>query len=284
MQTTLKKISDNIYYLPANHETDRPILAAIVGSERTLIVDAGNSTAHVELFFSELEKAGIKTVDYVAITHWHWDHVFGIAAMNKPTIAHVETRKEIEKMKSYDWSDEALNKRVEEGIEIPFCAEMIKKEFKNREDIKIALPDIIFEDKLAIDLGGVNCIIENVAGDHSIDSTIIYVVEDKVIFLGDCLAPDLYCKEWKYTNEKLSLLLEKIESYGADVYVESHLEPTKKAEFQRIIDEMRSIGDVVKSNNGKGDKMVVELKSRLNRDLNEDDHEMVNYFINGLGI
>ena len=39
----LKKISECIYYLPPDSETDRPVLGYIRGDRYSLMVDAGNS-------------------------------------------------------------------------------------------------------------------------------------------------------------------------------------------------------------------------------------------------
>ena len=116
MNTKLKQLTDDIVYLPHKHETDRPILAAISGKNRTLIVDAGNSTAHASLFRNELERNNIQMGDLLVITHWHWDHIFGMHGMGLPTIAHRITRDKIVEMKDYQWTDEALDKRVEEEL------------------------------------------------------------------------------------------------------------------------------------------------------------------------
>jgi glyoxylase-like metal-dependent hydrolase (beta-lactamase superfamily II) len=42
-----------------------------------------------------------------------------------------------------------------------------------------------FEDEVQIDLGGITCIIKHVGGDHADDSVVIYIKEEKILFLGD---------------------------------------------------------------------------------------------------
>ncbi len=100
METSLQRLSENIVYLPADEKTDRPILAAISGDKKTLLIDAGNSPAHVALFLRELDRNRISRGDYVVITRWHWDHSFGISALNLPTI--------ISTMKDYDGGQDAF--------------------------------------------------------------------------------------------------------------------------------------------------------------------------------
>ncbi|WP_375345892.1 MBL fold metallo-hydrolase [Priestia megaterium] len=131
----LKKLTDHVYYFPHSEETDRPVLGLICGEKYSFIVDAGNSPAHASLFLEEVEKMGVPPIKGVAITHWHWDHTFGIHAMNKYTISHHLTKKKLAYLKTLRWDDDALDKRVQEGEEIEFCRDMIKKEMPCRDTL-----------------------------------------------------------------------------------------------------------------------------------------------------
>lgn len=51
----LKPIGKHIYYLDHQPDTDRPLLAAVVGEKHCLMIDSGNSPAHAELFQVELQ-------------------------------------------------------------------------------------------------------------------------------------------------------------------------------------------------------------------------------------
>ncbi len=282
METSLQRISDNIVYLPADDKTDRPILAAISGKRKTLLIDAGNSPAHVALFRRELERNNIDRGDYVVITHWHWDHSFGISALNLPTIAHVETCHQLKKMMSYTWTDKAIDNRVDKGIEIPFCADMIKKEYTDRDEITITIPDIVFEKRLLIDLGGLHCIIENVGGNHARDATIIYVEEEKTLFLGDCLAPSIYSEKWVYQTEQVHALIEKIERYNAEIFIESHWKPETREEFYCELKTLQVIASSMEDYDGDQDALITKLTKKLGKPINQDDLETITYFINGL--
>ncbi len=282
MGTSLQRISENIVYLPADDKTDRPILAAISGTRKTLLIDAGNSPAHVALFLSELDRNHIDRGDYVVITHWHWDHSFGISALNLPTIAHVETCIQMKRLKSYAWTDEAIDNRVHEGIEIPFCADMIKKEYAIRDEITITSPDIVFEKKLLINLGGLHCIVEHVGGNHAQDATIIFVEEDKTLFLGDCLAPAIYSDKWYYQSEQVNALIEKIENYNAEIFIQSHWKPEAKVEFHQEIKTLQVIAASMEDYDGDQDALIAMLTKRLGKQINQDNLETITYFINGL--
>src|SRR5690606_37611774 len=125
------------------------------------IVDAGNSDKHAKLFLNELNQCQITNYHSVVLTHWHWDHSFGTNRMNMLTIAHEKTRMHLEEIIEYEWSDKALDERVEKGLENQFCSKMIKKEFGVERNITITLPNITFKEQFEIDLGGIRCVIKH---------------------------------------------------------------------------------------------------------------------------
>ena len=129
------------------------------------------------------------------LTHWHWDHSFGGAALDVPIIAHRQTAAELAPQAAFDWSDAALDARVEAGEEIAFCRDMIRLEIPDRSDLEIVLPQVVFDDRLELDLGGIHVAVEHVGGDHAADSAVMHVVEDELIVLGDCLYQRLYADE-----------------------------------------------------------------------------------------
>ena len=83
----LEQLTSRIFYYPHQPETDRPMLAYINGSRISLAIDAGNSAAHVDEFYGALAEADLKKPDITVITHWHWDHTFGLHAVDGAAIA-----------------------------------------------------------------------------------------------------------------------------------------------------------------------------------------------------
>ncbi|ETI68399.1 MBL fold metallo-hydrolase [Neobacillus vireti] len=279
----LQKTSERIVYLPPYQETDRPILAAVVGEERTLLIDAGNSSSHAQLFLAQLEELHIRG-DLLVLTHWHWDHVFGMSDMPMPAIAYNKTEEKIKELQTLSWEDEFLDQRVNEGTEIPFCADAIKKELGNQREITLTTPAIIFDNRLTINLGGVTGIIEHVGGDHSADSCVIHIPEEKVLFLGDCLYANLYSKKWSYTIEKTRRLIEQIETYEAETFFLSHHEaPLTKKEFQSMLYVLKSAANLTEKFIGDQKAIVAEMSKELQRELNEFEAETIEFFVNGYG-
>ncbi|MEC2057219.1 MBL fold metallo-hydrolase [Peribacillus psychrosaccharolyticus] len=279
---TLQRLSKHIVYLTPVQETDRPVLGAVTGNTRTLVIDAGNSVEHARLFHDELKKEMIKP-DYLVLTHSHWDHVFGLEAVQEPVLCQVDTYSNIQMLQKLTWDDIALDQRVLAGTEIAFCADAIKKEFSEKpRNICLPLPDIRFEKGMTVDLGGVTCVIEHIGGDHAGDSCLIYIPEEKVLFLGDCLYANMYAEKWQFTSKEVLRLLTEIEKYDANTYILSHHpHPCTKKEMEHEFKRMKTCAELVISCQGDTIAIQQELTRKLNRDLTEDEIETVGFFVNG---
>ena len=278
---TLQHLSARISYLPPYAETDRPVLAAVRGEDQTLLIDAGNSSAHAQLFLRELNNHHIQG-DWLVLTHWHWDHVFGMKDMPMPVISHRLTYDKIKEMQQLSWEDADLDQCVQEGTEIPFCVEAIKKELGGNRDIFIPAPALTFDTAMTIHLGGVSCQIEHVGGDHSKDSCAIYVPEEKVLFLGDCLYANLYADEWNYTAEQIFKLVQRLEAYEADrVFLSHHDAPLTKEEFLSFLQLLKRTASLTKKHKGREAAIMKEMEEDVQRELSEEERETITFFVNG---
>ncbi|MGV2939094.1 MBL fold metallo-hydrolase [Mesobacillus sp. LC4] len=279
---TIERIGERFWYMTPVSETDRPILGIVAGSERTLMIDAGNSEAHANLFMKMVNEKGVDLPSYVVLTHWHWDHIFGLSALgNLLSISSTKTKKEIEKLRPLSWSNEAIDQRVAEGTEIEFCANAIKQEFPDKRDITITLPVMTFEDEIEIDLGGITCIIKHVGGDHADDSVVIYVKEEKILFLADSFYPDIFSEKDNYTVDGIRELLNKLEVFDADYYILSHTGILSKQQFAEEVKLLRSIADLTEKYEGVSKVIIDEYRNMAGRDLSEDELETVQFFVNG---
>ena len=257
------------------------MLGAILGNNGALIVDAGNSPAHANALLEGLRQ--LAEPKYVALTHWHWDHVFGTAAFDVPIVAHEETRRIVEHMAQLDWSDEALDRRVAEGTEIEFCRDMMKTELAERTNLRLKSPDISFDTQIELDLGGVSCQIRHVGGDHSSDSSVVYVRADKVVFLGDCLYEDLHHGPRRYTSEKLFRLIDVLLAYAADYYLFGHeLKPMTGQQLVGYAGLLRSISQEVERLGNDRDRIIRSRQHSTGAPLEEEHLQIVDAFLAGL--
>src|SRR5262245_39039266 len=98
-------LTPHVDWFTPDDRTDRPALGAIHGTAGTLLVEGGASVAHLGAFVAELEAHGRPPVVAIALTHWHWDHSFGSAAVAAPVIGHRESTRELELQAGYEFTD-----------------------------------------------------------------------------------------------------------------------------------------------------------------------------------
>lgn len=192
-----ERITEHIHMRKCQHYTDRPNIGYIRGERGVLLFDAGNSGANVEQLKMELRDAGLPLPDYLALSHWHWDHSYGAAFWGCPVIAGRETDAWLRRMSQWSWDEDSMARRVETGEDIAFCCDMIRREYPDRTKIKVVPADLVFDGRLTIDLGGVRAELIHCRGPHSSDSVLCYVPEDRFVFLGDSNCKDLYGLNWE---------------------------------------------------------------------------------------
>lgn len=226
----LIQITERIYYLANKQETDRPLLGYIKGDRYSLMIDGGNSKSHIEKFNQSLEEFNLKIPDYAAITHFHWDHTYGMHAIKGHTIACGITNKKLKTMSNWEWSDDAMTSRLSSGEDIEFADTNIRKEYQYLEDIKVVPADIEFKNELELNLGGINVILKHVIAPHSEDSVIIYVPEEKVVFIGDAYSKDYY-DNFKYDPLKIKNFADTLDNLEFNTCFPGHSAPLKKDEI-----------------------------------------------------
>lgn len=221
------KLTERIYYLPHNEETDRPILGYLKGDKFSLMVDSGNSKKHVDLFIDEISELEMPYPDFVAITHSHWDHTFGMSSLKALSIACKRTNEILKEMTQWQWTDQAMKKRLETGQDIEFCDTHIRLEYPNLSEIKVRTADLVFDERLSLDLGGITCQLMRLESSHADDCVVAYIPEEKVIFIGDIISEDFHNGE-VYYKDKLISLINDFKALDFDTALFGHMEPFSK--------------------------------------------------------
>jgi glyoxylase-like metal-dependent hydrolase (beta-lactamase superfamily II) len=222
----LKKLTNRVYYYPHNPDTDRPLLGYISGSNYSLMIDAGNSHLHVEEFNTAVKVCGFKEPSFVAITHWHWDHTFGMHSVKGITIANYRTNEILNKMKREMMEDAQMSQRLMQDDN-----HMLKEYSKDKVgEIKIVTADISFDQSIELNLGNLVVNLFLVESPHSKDSVFIYIPEEKVLFMGDATSEDYYNNSY-LDKEKLKHLVQTLESIECNYCLLSHADPLKKQEL-----------------------------------------------------
>ncbi|WP_346886438.1 4-fold beta flower protein [Clostridium sp. UBA4395] len=158
------------------------------------------------------------------------------------TIAGQLTNKKLKEVATWQWSDDDMKSRLETGKDIEMCDKCIKLEYSNRQDIKVTSANIEFSGSLKIDLGGIYCEITEIEAPHSEDSLLIYVPEEKVVFIGDADCEDHYDNNGQYDKDKLGCFIELIKEIDFNTYVLGHDKPeTKEEAISYLMEELKKL-------------------------------------------
>ena len=173
----LKRLTEHIWYMPYEEERDRPNLGYVLGKNWSLAIDAGHSADHVRAFYALLAKENLPLPSLTVLTHWHWDHTFGMHAVNGLTLANAQTDRYLAEWK----------RKVEKDGPGEFLAldESIRREYRENAEVIVRQADIVFTGEMTLDPGGCTVTVMQAEAPHTDDSTIVYVQNDKTLFLGD---------------------------------------------------------------------------------------------------
>jgi glyoxylase-like metal-dependent hydrolase (beta-lactamase superfamily II) len=272
----LERASEHVWRFTPDERTDRPALAAVAGDDATILLEVGASPAHTGSFLRALEPLGLPPLRAAILTHWHWDHSFGGAGLDVPIAAHRLTAAGLAREAGLDFGDEALAARVASGDELAFCADMLKLEIPDRSTLRIVEPTIVFGDEgLDFRLGGVTCEVRRVGGDHAIDSCVMHVVEDGLVFLGDCLYQRLHAPKAHLTLAGTRALVDTVERYDAGTAILGHHPDAMDAvALATELGLIRSAAD-------RAERLGV---ASLATAIDDDDREMLELFLTGLAL
>ena len=230
----LIKISDRFYVYPYEELTDRPNLFYIKGDDYSIVVDAGNSSRHVKEFYDCLKLNNLDLPRYTIISHWHWDHTFGLCAIDGISISSENTRNKLIEVSRWKWNIEDMRKREETGEDIAFCNDCILIEYEDLNDIKVVTTDEVVDDELKLDLGGIEIDILHRVSTHSDDTLYVYIKDEKALIVEDADNCDFYDNDY-YDPVKLKQMIEFFESLDYEYHYLGHANrETKKQAIDRL--------------------------------------------------
>ena len=227
----LIQLSGRIWYNEGEQETDRPYLYYIRGDEKSAVIDAGNSERHVKSFYQALEEKGFPLPEITVLTHWHWDHTFGMAYVHGKTIASEPTDQKLREVMRWEWTPEKMREREKSGEDIAFCNECIRKEYPDLSKIKVvpAGKNVLVPEE--IPLGGVT--LRLIPGDspHTRDALYIFIPEERALGVGDAFCGDYYDGGGECDPEKVRAMLVLWETMPFDTVLPGHSPPCPREEL-----------------------------------------------------
>ena len=232
----LQQLTERVWYLPHDEPSDRPVLTYIEGDQLSVAVDAGNSPAHVREFYTAVTDKGLPLPEITILTHWHWDHSFGLCAANGFTLSSKKTAAKLTEVAQWEWTPEAMEERLRTGEDIPCCHEQICLEYRRPEWIEVALPDMTLEGEGTMDIGGVTIRCETCDSPHSRDALLVSTGD--VLIIGDAGYEDFYELDCQYDRGRLSAFIEKLKGRSETWLVAGHEKPQPRTDFVAYLESM----------------------------------------------
>ncbi len=211
----LDRLTERIWVYSYEEERDRPNLSYIRGDRWSMAVDAGHSAEHTQEFYRTLEEAGLPLPELTVLTHWHWDHTFGMHAVHGLCLANERTNQHLE----------AFRKRIEtEGT--VFFLEMekrIRKEYTDNKPVIVTLADLVFRGEMLLDAGNCPIRVFQAEAPHTDDSTLIEAPGEKVLILGDSTGGAF--PEWTVDQALAEKLAETVRKINPEICLPGHWTP-----------------------------------------------------------
>lgn len=222
----ITQISDHVYASSMEETHDRPHLYLIVSAGESVMIDAGNSPAHAREFLTRADEMHLPRPKMVCLTHWHWDHSFGAAAIACDEAAGEKTIAVLKEISTYSYRDEAIHERVLNGTENDFVEGCMKLEYseEQRESMNIRIPDEVLHDKENIPVGRILVEVHQLESSHSEENLTFYVREDSLLITGDLLYEDFYHGMPHYTVKGVTALQKGLQDIPAQWFACSHNE------------------------------------------------------------
>lgn len=222
-QQKLQIIGEHTWVFPFDSEKDRPNLGYIKGENMAAAIDAGHSSSHVEDFYLALEREMLPLPDLTVITHWHWDHTFGMHAVHGRTMARPETNRHLESILRDIEGDPGYVKRF---VSSDAC---IHREYAGGTPFKVVPAQEEVMGNTTIDLGGVSMQILYAESPHTEDALMIYVPEDRVVYIGDAQLGEF--PSWRMDFDRLAALADQIRALDVRTVVDGHWKVYRKEDF-----------------------------------------------------
>jgi glyoxylase-like metal-dependent hydrolase (beta-lactamase superfamily II) len=175
-ESSRTKVSEHVYVILDGNRSFIPNVGIVVGSKATLIVDTGMGDRNGRIILGEARKLSGNTDFYITATHFHPEHDLGANGF-PPDAKLLRWRGQQVEV------DEDGSATIERFKQFgPGLAELLNS-------VSFRPADVLFDDEITVDLGGVHVKLFGVGPNHTRGDTSFFVVEDRVLFTGDTVMP-----------------------------------------------------------------------------------------------
>jgi glyoxylase-like metal-dependent hydrolase (beta-lactamase superfamily II) len=199
-------LAEGVYALTAEGD---PNIGAIEGEDFVVAFEARATPVAARDWLKKLREHTDKPVKYLVLSHYHAVRVLGAAAFEAESIiCHEKTKFLIDERGKEDWDSEFGR---------------MPRLFREPESILgLTQPDIVFNDRLEIDLGGErgSLVLQYCGRGHTAGDIVAWLPKQKIMFAGDLVEAEAAL----YTGDAFHMdwstkTLDKVKSFNAEVIV-----------------------------------------------------------------
>lgn len=194
-------------------------LSFIITSEGVVVVNAGDNTLLARSLHEEIRKRTSLPVKYVVLENGQGHAMLGSSywqAQGAKIVAHRETARHIEK----------------NGHEI--LASMRARLRDKAWQTELTMPDIVYDDRLDLSMGGVKIEVLHLGNAHHHGDTMVWLPERKLVLAGDTAFHVRMLPIFEDTDTAQWIAVwDKFEALGAEVVIPGHGGPTDMATVRK---------------------------------------------------
>ena len=181
-------------------------------------------------FYRTLEEAGLPLPKLTVLTHWHWDHTFGMHAVHGLCLANEQTNRYLN-----DFRKRLAAKGTAFFLEMD---DRIHREYTNGRPVVVTLADLVFRDEMLLDAGSCPVRVSRAKAPHTDDSTLIKVPGEKVLILGDSTGGVF--SEWTVDPSLAEKLAHTVEKINPEICLPGHWTPlSPEITIQDLLEKIR---------------------------------------------
>lgn len=206
-----ERVSDDIYVFTSDLYA-QVTASAVVSREGIVVVDTLPFPVETAEMIEYLNSLGAGPIKYLINTHWHGDHTNGNYL--------------------FDESVELVcHRRCQEILQEhgPASLAEARESSPLLEDVELRIPNVVFEEgELVIHVGNKSIELALMPG-HTLDSSVAYVREDKVLLAADTVMPVPYFV-WG-DRHRFKESLQALKDYNLESIVQGHGEVLLRGEI-----------------------------------------------------
>lgn len=211
-----ERVSDDIYVFTSDLYA-QVTASAVVTREGIIVVDTLPFGVETQEMIDYLNSLGMGPIKYLVNTHWHLDHINGNYLFDDSVelVCHKRCQQAM-----YEYGPPALEEARETT---PLL-----------EDAQLRIPNVVFDEgELVLHVGNKSVEVALTPG-HTLDSSVAYVREDKVLLAADTIMPVPYFV-WG-NRHAFRESLEALKAYNLESIVQGHGEVLLRGEIPLAIE------------------------------------------------